>query len=169
MKILGLLAVVGSCIGLGLTWIAAVRREICTLDGLARGVRTIRAELSCRLCPMRELLTLAEGQAGEDASAFFHFCAESLTELNRKSFAELWSEACHICLPALSEAERLQLETLGSTLGRYALDEQLTACDRFLRNLEESADRLRAQLPDQRRITLALSAAAGIFLCLLIL
>ena len=169
MKILGILAVVGSCIGIGLTSIGAVRQEIRTLEGLAQGIHCIRAELSSRLCPMQELLMTAERQAGPYVCAFFHSCADALTELNSKCFAELWSNACCAFLPALSENERIALEVLGATLGRYELDEQLAACDRYLRSCEDAAEKLRLKLPEQRRLSLALSTAAGVFLCLMIL
>lgn len=169
MKILGVLAVVGSCLGIGLTRIWSVRQEMLTLEALVRGIRVVRAELACRACPMTELLRCAEEQAGDSARGFFHSCVEKMDELNDRRFAALWTDACRSCLPMLSEENRSQLEQLGATLGRYELDEQIAACDRYLRGCEEEAGRLRARLPEQRRLTLALGAAAGIFLCLLIL
>ena len=165
MKFLGVLAVIGSCIGIGLMRIKAAGQEIRTLQSLMRGIRVMRAELSCRLCPLEELLVLA----GAEAGVFFQSCAESLSGLNENSFADLWIDACRKCLPALSAESRGQLETLGASLGRYELDEQLAACDRYLRCAEETANGLLARLPEQRKLSLALSAAAGVFLCLLIL
>ena len=169
MKILGVLTVIGSCLGIGWGWVRAQRQEMLALQALARGVRAIRAELAGRLCPTTELLSCAAERAGEDAEVFFRSCAESMQELNDKCFAELWTEACRTNLAILSEDNRSQLEALGATLGRYELDEQLAACDRYLRSCDEAADARKARLPEQRRLCFALSGSAGIFLCLLIL
>ena len=168
MKFIGLLAVIGSCLGIGWIKINAVRLEIRTMDALLRGVRVIRSELSGRLCPMRELLLLAAAEAGEDCD-FFLVCADRMEELNRKSFSSIWSETCRSCLKGLSEENLRTTDSLGSTLGRYEMDVQLAACDRYLRSCEQSLKELRYRLPEQRRLTLALSSATGIFLCLLIL
>jgi len=169
LKFLGILAVIGSCLGIGLMRVKAAGQEIRTLHSLMRGIRVMRAELSCRLCPLEELLVMAANLAGAETGVFFQSCAASLSGLNENSFVDLWIDACRKCLPALSAESRGQLETLGASLGRYELDEQLAACDRYLRCAEETANGLLARLPEQRKLSLALSAAAGAFLCLLIL
>ena len=118
---------------------------------------------------MQELLLQAAEQTDTQESGFFHRCAGSLAELNTKSFSELWTEACRHCLTALSDENLRQIENLGTSLGRYEPEEQLAACDRYLRCCEDAAEKLRIRLPEQRRLSLALGAAAGVFLCLLIL
>ncbi len=169
MKIPGILAVFAAFLGLGITQLRNMKREMRCLDGLARGVTAIRAELASRLCPMDELLTTAAERAGGEAGLFFHCVLDSLTELNTRSFSALWTDACSGSLPALSEENRRQLEALGGMLGRYGVDEQMAACDSYLRFCLDALEDARDHYPERRRLSLALSAAAGIFLCLLIL
>lgn len=168
MKIIGTVIVIGACLSIGQRKVNAARRELFTLSDLIAGVRVMRAELTSWLCPMEDLLRQAAEHTGPEASAFFLCCAESLSKLNENSFSELWSKACETILSIPAEGRR-QLEMLGDSLGRYELEEQLAACDRYLRDTEEEADKLRAKLPELRKLTLALSAAAGAFLCLLII
>ncbi len=169
MKLIGLLAVLGGSLGFGVSLARSFRQELQSLEELTKGLRILREELAARLCPMGALLNAAaQGTEGE-AAAFFRRVAGDLSELNERSFAELWRGACRSCLPGLSAEDRESLERLGTSLGRCELADQLAACDRFLSHSESRAGALRAALPERRRLTLALCAAAGLFLCLLIL
>ena len=51
MKIIGVIAVIGSCLGIGMTRIRCIRLEMLALESLAGGIRAIRAELSRRFVP----------------------------------------------------------------------------------------------------------------------
>ncbi len=169
MKRIAVLAVFAAFVGFGQRLSQAQRLELRCLEGISLGVRIIREELAARLCPMDALLAMAaEGTEG-DASRFFGCAADSLSELNEKSFFEIWRNACRKLLPDLSQEERELIEALGMTLGRCELNDQLSACDRFLTQSEQRSRILRASLPEKRRLTLALCTAAGLFLSLLIL
>lgn len=165
MKIAGLLAVMSACLWIACRLIMTRRRELRLLEGLCWGLRSVREELAARLCPIEELLRLAGDRAGGEAGRFFRAAADDMTGLGEMCFSEIWKEACS----ALPDTERFLLVPLGATLGRYELSDQLSACDHCLGQLEQELKQLRSQLPEQRRLALALSAAAGLFLCLLIL
>lgn len=169
MRIVGIIAIVASCLAIGRMRVKSFKEEMRILDALSKGIQVMRAELSCRLCPMEELLSMAAGQAGTEAASFFHTCADGLSALSEKSFAQVWTEACRKKLSMLSEENFSQLAALGASLGRYELDEQLAACDRYLLCTEDKLKSMREKLPEMQRLSLALSAAAGVFLCLLIL
>lgn len=128
----------------------------------------MREELCCSLCPLAGLLARAEALTEGAARDFFAQAALGLETLEEQSFAEGWAAACR-GLAALAPEERRALEEPGLSLGRSELSDQLAALDRSLAALDKAAEALRARLPEQRRLSLALSAAAGVFLCLLIL
>ena len=167
MRIVGLLAVLGACAALGLCRAQTEARTLRCLEGLCAGIRCMREELAARLAPLDELLPLAAARAGE-AERFFRRLTEAMDKLGAQSFGALWCEACRE-LPLLPTDVGGDLEALGATLGRAELSDQLAACDRFLARCEAEIDGRRRRLPEQRRLFLALGAAAGLFLCLLIL
>ncbi|MBR0355251.1 MAG: stage III sporulation protein AB [Oscillospiraceae bacterium] len=169
MKLLGLLSVMAAGIGLSLSYLGAARREIQTVRGLQTGIRLLRSELALRRSPVRELIQLAAAHTDTDARSFFHAAEQSLRELDERSFAALWSEACRSALRGISEENRRDLEELGLSLGRFELDDQLSACDRYLEKTEAWIRDRSARWPERRRLALVLGAAAGSFLCLLML
>lgn len=158
-----------ACLGISAGLTREMRRELKTLEDLYTGVRVMRAELAARLCPTRELTLLAAERTAGETALFLRSVAEGLSELEQKSFCEIWRGACRTGLHSLTNENRERLEALGDTLGRYGLDEQLAALDRFLLQTDEEIRKLREKFPERRRLSFALSAAAGAFLCLLIL
>ena len=169
VRVLGAAAVLAASTTMGLRRSAARRREIQCLDGLCHAVTVIRAELACRLAPTEELLCCAAADGVGETAAFFALAAQSLGCLGERSFAELWSDSAARCLPSLPEEQRGALDRLGAALGRYELQEQVAACDSFLRGAQESLDACRAAFPQRSRLDFALGASGGLLLCLVLL
>ncbi len=169
MRLLGLLSVMAAGIGLSLSYLGAARREIQTVRGLQAGIRILRAELALRMSPVGELMHLAASHTDTDARAFFRTVEQSLQELDESSFTALWSSACRSSMRGISEENRRGLEELGLSLGRFELADQLVACDRYLDQTESWLRECSARWPERRRLALGLGAAAGSFLCLLML
>lgn len=169
MKWLGMIAVLAASLSLAAAPLKSARKRMQSLEDLLTGVRRIRAELAARLCPLRELLPLAAEGAGEEVSAFLKAAGEGLDELNRREFSEIWSAACRTRFSTLTEDDLRALEVLGRTIGRYELTDQLAACERYLSVAGDTLEELRRKFPERRRLSLALGAAGGCFLCLLIL
>ena len=167
MRLPGMLAVLMACLGIGLQPLRRIKRELRCLEGLCLGLRAMREELAGSLRPLGELLERAAALTEGEARAFFLAAAVGMAALREKSFAEIWQAACR-ALPPLPEPLCRELEALGLTLGRAAPEDQLAALDRWLLRAGKALDERRSRLPEQRRLTLALSAAAGVFLSLLL-
>ena len=169
MRLVGLLSLMAAALGAGVCYLRALGRELRYMQGLCLGMRALRAELALRLSPMRELLLLASERSNRETARFFLAAADAVCKLDERGFPELWTEACRRTLGALSADNRRDLEQLGLSLGRFGLEDQLAACDRWLSRAEEWIDRQREAYPERRRLALGLGAAAGAFLCLLML
>lgn len=169
MRWIGALAVMLACMGMSLSLIRALRGELLCLKSLCHALERMRAELATTLCPLPRLLEEAARVSEGEAASFFCAVSEGMESLSERSFAEIWTDAAGRCLPSLQTQERAELEQLGAALGRYELQEQLAAIDRFLLSASDTLSRRRLQFPDRRRLILALGTAAGGFLCLLML
>lgn len=168
LKILGAAAVVAASTGIGLRRNAALRREIDCLDGLCHAVTLLRAELMSRLAPTEELLRCAAANSEGETADFFAWVLRNMDKLGERSFSEIWRDGAVRCLTSLPEEQRGALDRLGAALGRYELREQAAACDAFLRGARETLDARRSAFPQRRRLDLALGAAGGLLLCLVL-
>ena len=168
-RLLGALCVLASCVSMGAAACAEKRRRLNTLDELTAALRRMRAELASHARPTAELCRLlAESSAGE-TETFFALLLRSLDQLGERPFYVLWREAAFRALRSLREEERQSLERLGDSLGRYALEEQVSAVESCLAALDSARERARAELPVQRKLTLGLALSAGAMLTILLL
>lgn len=168
MKLLGVIAILGSCLGVGLGRSEEFRKELDCLGQLVSGVRTIRSELLGRLSPVKELTALAARASEGAVSEFFTAVSEKIDTLDRQSFSEVWSKEAER-LAFLSAEERGELLEFGASVGRYGLEDRVLACDRYLSVTERRIEELSRAYPERRKLTLSMSAAAGAFLCLLLI
>ena len=169
MKIPGVLAVICAFLSLGTIRLRAMKEEISCTKALIAGLFVLKSELAARLCSMQELLHKASQASSGEAAAFFQEAADRLEDPSEAAFSDLWSALCRSMLPSLSETLRTELETLGRSLGRFDLDDQLAACDRMLSAADRKLLEITRRYPEQRRLTMTLCGCAASFLCLLIL
>ena len=169
MKLLGVISVMLASSAIALSLIAREKCNLCCLGTICLVLELIRAELSTRLCPMQTLLADALAAAEGETAAFLASVLEGLDSLQTRSFAEIWREAVENELKSLSEEEKGAMSALGASLGRYELQEQLTSIDRCLHQMQAAHEAGRRALPDKRRVIVALSETAGLFLCLLLI
>ncbi|MCR5664802.1 MAG: stage III sporulation protein AB [Oscillospiraceae bacterium] len=169
MKLLGALAVMAACVSAGVRLNRERAEELALLRELCRGVERVHAELATSLRPLPELCAQLGGELSGAAGAFFRSLAESMPALSQQSFFELWQSAAGRSLSALAPEERSALLQLGQALGRFELQEQLGACERCRESLADAAAERKERSRNERKLTLALSGAAGALLCLLLL
>lgn len=164
MKYLGAALILTACVAGGLVYAGEMRRRARTLAGLSAALELMAGELEARLSPLPELCAFLSERTDGETGRFFTVLTASLSRLGGAEFAQLWHEAAKGSLCSLTEREMDELTRLGALLGRYALDEQLSAlraCEAYLR---EAAERAGESYPEQRRLGLCLTATAGILL-----
>lgn len=169
MKILGFLAVVGAFSWIALVRISVIKRTYRSLRQLGMTVKEMRASLASLQSPISELLLSASEKTDGETGMFFRSIKEDMSGLCEHSFSEIWQKNVHEHLSILPERDRNDLIALGVFLGRFDLEDQLDACDRYLLSSTESIREHETCLPEKIRLNLALCGAAAVFLCLLIL
>lgn len=167
MRVLGILLVILGAVLAGEALCRERKRRQRQLRDLIQGLNLMLGELQLHASPLDELLSLAEGPAGE-AGCFFAAVGDSMERLGEESFSEIWRRAAENRLPGLNAASRDELARLGVILGRMDLEaetEAVAACrDALLSQLAAE----RAELPGFRRLSLGLSVCVGALLAILL-
>lgn len=144
-------------------------KRLRALRSLALSLQHLHAELSLRLTSLPELAELLAQTAQGTAGRFFSTLYEKLQELGEKSFVLLWQESAQSALPELSGEDRAIWLRLGETLGRYELEEQLSAIELCRAELEYRAKALAEALPGRKRLAYGLLGTAGALLSIILL
>lgn len=168
MQIVGSLAIVVACLSIALGKIASMKRVYRCLRQLDLTVKEIRASLASLQSPISDLLLSADRTDGE-TGRFFRAVRDGMSGLCEHSFSEIWKKDVQEHLSILPEKDRDALISLGAFLGRFDLEDQLSACDRWISGSAESIRSFEARIPEAGRLYLALGGSAGVFLCLWIL
>lgn len=169
MRILGAVMALISCGAMGFIYNRSLRERLDTLAAMCEALAMMKAELSCRVCALPDLVeTLSERCKGE-AAVFFLDVSTRLPSLGEYSFDELWCECAAKSLTALSENERREICSLGSILGRGELDAQIAEIDRCTSTLHTVLENARSEQPQQKKLTLGMSFAAGMMFVIMLI
>jgi len=128
-----------------------LREHVDILYGLLSALETIESEISCRLTPIPAALRSAMHAADDRGGKCREFLARCVDELNRRGpqdFQGVWRDSVAAVLDFLPEAEKLVLNELSGTLGKYDAAEQAASIgyirrrlEIFLRSAEQERDR----------------------------
>lgn len=169
MRALGALMAFAACGAMGLLRVMSERRRIDALAALSEALRVMRGELAARLTAVPELTEYMARHSRGDAKSFFSAVSDRLSQLGKRELAELWRESVMETLPALETYELRELASVGLVLGRCELDVQLAALDSCAAVLRAAQERAQAEYPQQKRLSLGVSAAAGLMLVTLLI
>lgn len=149
----------------GLAGAKRLRRTVLRREELCRMLSMMEFELMRFKTPMPELFAALETELCGETAAICKTVGAGFSQLGERDFSALWAEA----LAVLPEKERRILRPLGSVLGRYGAEEQTRAVARCRREMELSRDEATAQAREKGRVYIALSAAGGAMLSVLLL
>ena len=166
MRALGACAILFAAVSIGLLRLREKKRRLDCLRSLEEALRLMAGELSLRRPTMPELLCRMAEQSEGSAAGFFRCLALSMPRLGEKSFSALWTDAVRACFPELRREEENELRKVGHLLGRFELSQQLAGLESCRLRLRSRLERAEDAYQREKKLTLALPAAAG---CLLIL
>ena len=139
------------------------------MQQLLISLQIMEGELQTRETPFPELLKLLTEQCDGPAAAFYRAVSDKLPRLGEEAFSRLWRQSALDRLGCLRFDELDCLIRLGGSLGRYTLEQQLSAlrsCQNVLAARLETGQR---QYPEERRLSLGLSASAALLLVILLI
>lgn len=167
MRLVGAACLACGAIAIGLGAIAHLEGRVKDLRGLLAGLECIQRELSWKLAPLPEALSLAAQQGKGSTGTFFSLCAQGAQHLRGRTFAQVWQQAVEASQLRLEAVDTQLLEGLGTVLGQYDGDSQRLALEHTRGQLEEQL----AQAVEQRgrlgRVYGALGVTAGAVLMIL--
>ncbi len=137
IRIIGAILLVGGAavIGFGASWELSVRARV--LGSFLSALDLMRSEIGNRLTPICELLNKLSGESPPPLNAFFKECEEEKLKKTDVPFSIIWRKTLmHADYLKLKLSEKEVLCELGSVLGRYDAEKQISAIAHFGRRIE---------------------------------
>lgn len=168
VKLVGAALIIAGCGGVGFSMAAAHRREEKALRQLIRALDYMGCELQYRLTPLPELCRCAAAESGGAVS-------QALVNLASELEAQVAPDAASCMNAALSkiqhlpQAARKNLLALGSSLGQFDLQGQLTGLEAARKQCRRELDELSKNRDVRLRSYQTLGLCAGSALAILFL
>lgn len=137
-------------------------------EELADALSLLRSELQLHPAPFPEMLRTLSRSCSGAGKLFMNDVQAGTVSLGEVLFSSIWKQAAGDVRLPLKERERRELSRPGDFLGRCGLEEQLRALDQCIRFFVREKEEMQHVYPTRQKLTLALSAAAGAILVILI-
>ena len=137
IRIIGALLLVGgaSVIGFGASWELSVRVRV--LGSFLSALELMRSEIGSRLTPICELMEKLSRETISPLDSFFKTCGDEKREKQDVSFSIIWRKNLKRAeYLRLKSNEREVLAELGSVLGRYDAEKQISAISHLQRRVQ---------------------------------
>lgn len=166
LKLVGAVLIIGGCAGVGFSMAAAHRREEAALRQLIGALDYMGCELQYHLTPLPELCRKA---AGECTGAVKQVLLQLSAELEGQIAPDATScmNAAIARTPRLPQRTRKNLLALGSSLGRFDLQGQLSGLDNARNQCRRELDALSKDRDVRLRSYQTLGLCAGSALAIL--
>ena len=169
MRLAGCGIIFLSFISFGILRVRDRRRHLQFLSDMISALRMLSAELQDRRPPMKELLEWTARHTEGETGLFFSGLSKDISKLGEESFDSLWRQSAGTCLGTMSTADYRDLCSLGKMLGRTDLAEQISALNNCCRSLQTRFEREGSEYQDEKKLSLGVSTALGLLVCILIL
>lgn len=169
LKLLGAALLLSGCAGFGWSGVRNLELRVKTLRSMSAALELIGCELDFRAPPVRELFERLAVETEQPAASFFRACAEEMSVGEGRPLSELWRKCVKERLTSLKQAEAACLISVGAVLGRYDAQSQRRALNRAREQLDGYLSGAMQERRQKGRVYGALSAAAGVFLVVLLL
>jgi len=167
LQLIGSLLIVGGFGAVGVAASAELKRRVDTLSSMITALEVMASEISYKLSPLRELLTLLSREDGA-VGRFFSALAADLEGEPESRFFDQWCKRLGL-LPGLTEDDRQILKEAGRFLGAYETGEQVKALGYAARRLSQRLTGAEAERVQKGRLYRTMGAGLGLLAVLLIL
>lgn len=165
MRLTGALLLVLSGLLGGLGAAGELKKTVRRREELCRLLVRMACELERFRTPLPELFSALAKQEEGAVRALCCGVESRVSELGRVSFEEIWRGS----IVFLPPDERQILAGLGTVLGRYGAEQQLSALESCLRDMEVLLDKARARGSELGRVYIGLCTGGGILAAVLLI
>lgn len=169
VRMLGAILAFLSCGAMGIMRINSARRHLASFEALYDAMGEMKLGISTRLEAIPALTKRLSESAVGDAKEFFTLLSLRLDTLGERGLYELWRESAEETLTALTPGELHDFLSLGLVLGKSEADEQAEAIGHCQASIGRALNAARDKYPQQRRLALGLSSAAGMLLVIVLI
>lgn len=164
LRIIGALLLVSGTAAWGITEVMKLRERARSLSAVTSSLETVRSEICDRLTPMPELLELMSEMSEYPANLLYKNAGEKMKSIGSKPFSSIWKQAIDETPELVFKApEKQVLNELGTSLGKYNIEEQRSAITFAQRRLDSLTQKAESERDTQSKVKAALSVAAGVF------
>lgn len=168
-KILGALVILSSTIALSLIPFYHRRYRIRLLQDFLRDFRFVHNELRSNLSSVPDLMDFLRRNGGESTREVYAIIFEMINTHGTALFHDDWCSGMKRYSRYLSSEEYDLLINVGNMLGRYILEEQLSALNHLIESFEESLSTEKLIFSEKNRLDIGIGTSLGIILVILLI
>ncbi len=169
MRLIGAMLIMLGCTAAGLMKAHMLEQRDKTFGELITILTLMRSEICSRAVPLDEALRITYGAATGDTGRFLRRVSGDFSELGKRSFCDIWSDAAASCLQILPPHSLSAVKALGSSLGRYDAAMQCTALERCINDIAAEHSTLRETLCASKKMYVGVGSAAGLILAIVLI
>lgn len=170
LRLLGAFFLVGGTAAMGFRASGKLRMRITVLSELATAIELIRSDLAFRQSDIPDLMKDLAERIAEPVRSLFRACCERESSLGQVSFSQVWNDAMTECGGlSLTTREKRELSSIGTILGRYDVDGQLSALGALHHRMEQLYDEAVRERENKGRVYSTLGVVTGLGLVILLL
>jgi len=169
MKLMGAVFVLVAGILVGYISLYEEKNRINRIKELCNATDIMCGEMASKQSPLNTLLICASKNTNAELRQFFEHIDKSFDALGEKSFSDIWKEAAQEYLLFLDGECFEAFLHLGNVLGRYGLEDQLSALTVFKNRLTRELELSSEKYPEKRKLGFGLAASVSTLLIIVLL
>lgn len=164
-KVLGSIAVLISCVGIGIEKAQELQRHLTELELLKRIFTILKKEMEYTKAPFSELFLKMSKKVEGIHGEWLNNLAENLCKYEQETFYEIWNKELEKLFEEskLSKKEKEELRQLGKSMG------YIEGIELYLTQLEFSIEQTKAEIGNKKKLCVSLGVMGGIFLVIILL
>lgn len=168
VKLTGATIILCSVILLSLIPLWNCKQRIHFLSGIVHDLRFIHNQLHTNLSSVPDLISLLSQTGSPSTKQLYQAVHEEIEKYGAAAFSDNWNICITEQCKYLSEEEKRAFKRLGSILGQYLLEEQLTEINYVMNHFETLLSSEKENLHDKSKLCLGTGTSFGLVLVILL-
>lgn len=170
LKTVGLCLIIVSGAGIGFSKSRELTLRVQALEKILQMVILLKGEIRYGNASLYDAFTGAAAKLPGEYGAFLYDTAKEIENKKGESFSGIFrrTASAHFKSLGLLREEQEQLFSLGEHLGYLDLDMQIKQLEAYEKEVERSAEALKRELPEKKKVYRSLGILLGILLAVLV-